>query len=74
MYLFCNFIGENKLTYCQTLVLRKIGSYERTIVNQLVQTTFSKITDKIFIKFQIKFWFLEDKQVTQPGKRFGEKA
>ena len=33
-----------------------------------MRTTFSKITDKIFIKFQIKFWFLEDKQVTQPGK------
>ena len=55
------------------LSLGKKGSYESTTVSQsvsqLIKTTFfSKTADMIFMKFHIKFWFLQDKKVIQPGK------
>ena len=36
---------------------------------------FSKIADRIFMKFHTTFWFLQDKEVIQPGKNliFGKK-
>ena len=36
---------------------------------------FSKTADSIFMKFHTNFWFLQDKEVIQPGKNliFGQK-
>ena len=46
--------------------------YENYIVSQSVIQNhfFSKIAYTIFIKLHLKFMFLKDKKVTQPGKNF----
>ena len=48
----------------------KHSTSENTTVNQSVSQNqfFSKAADRIFMKFHLKFWFLQNEKVTQPGK------